>query len=55
MSPTVPLYEEDGTTFSGPVGGMSDRQNPLRELYQNRDNNLETWRIFSNAFRTDTD
>lgn len=50
MSPTVPLYEEDGTTFSGPVGGMSDRQNPLRELYQNRDNNLETWRIFGNAF-----
>ena len=50
MSPTVPLYEEDGTTFSGPVGGMSDRQNPLRELYQNHDNNLETWRIFGNAF-----
>jgi TonB-linked SusC/RagA family outer membrane protein len=22
MSPTVPLYEEDGTTFSGPVGGI---------------------------------
>jgi TonB-linked SusC/RagA family outer membrane protein len=50
MAPTVPLYEVDGTTFSGPVGGMSDRQNPLRELYQNRDNNLETWRIFGNAF-----
>lgn len=27
MSPTVPVYEEDGTTFAGPVGGMSDRQN----------------------------
>ena len=32
MAPIVPVYEEDGTTFSGPVGGMSDRQNPLREL-----------------------
>ena len=40
MSPTVPVYEEDGVTFSGPVGGMSDRQNPLRELYHNRDNKL---------------
>lgn len=30
MAPTVPVYEKDGTTFAGPVGGMSDRQNPLR-------------------------
>lgn len=50
MSPTVPLYEEDGKTFSGPVGGMSDRQNPLREIYQNRDNNTEIWRVFGNAY-----
>ena len=50
MSPTLPIYEEDNTTFSGPVGGMSDRQNPLRELYHNRDNRLKMWRIFGNAF-----
>ena len=50
MSPTVPVFEEDGITFSGPVGGMSDRQNPLRELYHNRDNRLKIWRIFGNAF-----
>ena len=50
MSPTLPVYEEDGVTFSGPVGGMSDRQNPLRELYHNRDNRLKIWRIFGNAF-----
>ena len=50
MSPTVPVYEEDGETFGGPVGGMSDRHNPLRELYMNRDNRLKTWRIFGNAF-----
>jgi len=50
MAPTVPVYEEDGVTFSGPVGGMSDRQNPLRELYHNRDNKLKIWRIFGNAF-----
>ncbi len=50
MAPTVPVYEEDGETFSGPVGGMSDRQNPLRELYHNRDNRLKMWRIFGNAY-----
>jgi TonB-linked SusC/RagA family outer membrane protein len=50
MSPTLPVYEEDGVTFSGPVGGMSDRQNPLRELSHNRDNRLKIWRIFGNAF-----
>ncbi len=50
MSPTVPVYEEDGVTFGGPVGGMSDRQNPLRELYDNRDNRLEYWRMFGNAY-----
>ncbi len=50
MAPTLPVYEEDGTTFSGPVGGMSDRQNPLRELYHNRDNRLKMWRIFGNGY-----
>lgn len=50
MAPTVPVYEEDGKTFAGPVGGMSDRQNPMRELYMNRDNALKIWRLFGNAF-----
>lgn len=50
MAPTVPVYEEDGTTFAGPVGGMSDRQNPLRELSFNRDNKLNVWRLFGNAY-----
>lgn len=50
MSPTVPLYEIDGVTFGGPVGGMSDRQNPLREIVFNRDNRLKIWRIFGNGY-----
>ena len=50
MAPTLPVYEIDGTTFSGPVGSMSDRQNPLRELYHNQDNRLKKWRIFANAY-----
>jgi len=50
IAPTLPVYEIDGETFSGPVGGMSDRQNPLRELYHNKDNRLNKWRIFANAY-----
>lgn len=50
MAPIVPVYETDGTTFGGPVGSMSDRQNPLREMYQNRDNHLDYWRLFGNAY-----
>ncbi len=50
MAPTLPVFEEDGVTFSGPVGGMSDRQNPLREQYHNRDNRLKMWRIFGNGY-----
>lgn len=50
MSPTVPVYETDGVTFGGPVGSMSDRQNPLRELYDNRDNRLKVWRLFGNGY-----
>ena len=50
MAPTVPVYEKDGRTFAGPVGGMSDRQNPVREAYDNRDNHLDFWRIFGNAY-----
>ena len=50
MAPIVPVYEEDGVTFSGPVGSMSDRQNPLREAYHNRDNSLNYWRMFGNAY-----
>ena len=50
IASTVPAYEVDGVTFGGPVCGMSDRQNPLRELYHNRDNRLKKWRMFGNAY-----
>lgn len=50
MAPTVPLFEKDGTTYSGPVGGMSDRDNPLRILDWEKDNNLNIYRIFGNAY-----
>ncbi|MCQ2335393.1 MAG: TonB-dependent receptor [Paludibacteraceae bacterium] len=59
----IPVYEIDTETgawrdgsngkapqFGGPVCGMSDRQNPMRELYYNKDNMGKRWRIFGNAF-----
>lgn len=50
MPSSVPVFETDGTTYAGPVGSMSDRQNPLRELAFNRDNALKIWRLFGNAY-----
>lgn len=50
MPPIVPVFETDGTTYAGPVGSMADRQNPLRELAFNKDNALEIWRVFGNAY-----
>lgn len=50
MAPIVPVYEEDGVTYGGPVGGMADRQNPLRELEYNKNNDLGYWRVFGNAY-----
>lgn len=50
MPSSVPVFETDGTTYAGPVGSMADRQNPLRELAFNKDNALNVWRLFGNAF-----
>jgi len=50
MPSIVPAFEEDGVTYAGPVGSMADRQNPLRELAFNKDNALNVWRLFGNAY-----
>lgn len=50
MPSSVPVFEEDGKTYGGPVGSMADRQNPLRELAFNKDNALNVWRLFGNAY-----
>ena len=50
MPSTIPVFETDGVTYAGPVGSMADRQIPLRELALNKDNALNVWRIFGNAF-----
>lgn len=46
MPSIVPVFEIDGITYAGPVGNMSDRQNPMRELAFNKDNALKIWRLF---------
>ena len=50
MPSIIPLFETDGVTYAGPVGSMADRQNPLRELAFNKDNALNVWRLFGNAY-----
>lgn len=50
MPSIVPVFETDGITYAGPVGNMSDRQNPVRELAFNKDNALKIWRLFGNAY-----
>ena len=50
MPSSVPVFETDGTTYAGSVGSMADRQNPLRELAFNKDNALNVWRLFGNAY-----
>ena len=50
MPSIVPVFEKDGTTYAGPVGSMADRQNPMRELAFNKDNALNVWRLFGNAY-----
>lgn len=48
--PIVPVRTVDGKGWGGPVGGMNDRQNPVRLLVDNKNNDYEYYRIFGNAF-----
>ncbi|WP_165045501.1 TonB-dependent receptor [Dysgonomonas sp. ZJ709] len=50
MASIIPVYETDGVTFGGPIGSMPDRQNPVRQLYHNKDNQSTFWRLFGNAY-----
>ena len=51
MAPTVPVYEEDGETFAGPVGSMSrPSKSVVVSMYHNRNNHLDYWRLFGNAY-----
>lgn len=50
MHPILPVTLEDGS-FSSPLQLLnSDLANPVHQMYNGRDNNSESWRIFGNAF-----
>ena len=46
----VPVHTVDGVGWGGPVGGMSDRQNPVRLIEDNKQNYQDNLRLFGNAF-----
>ena len=48
--PIVPVHTVDGAGWGGPVGGMNDRQNPVRLLEDNKQNKYHFLRIFGNAY-----
>lgn len=48
--PIIPVRTVDGKGWGGPVGGMNDRQNPVRELEYNKDNGYKYLRLFGNGF-----
>jgi len=48
--PLIPVRTVDGIGWGGPVGGMNDRQNPVRLLEYNKDNGYKYLRMFGNAY-----
>lgn len=46
----VPVHTVDGVGWGGPIGGMSDRQNPVRLIEDNLQNYRDNLRLFGNAF-----
>ena len=48
--PIIPVRTVDGMGWGGPVGGMNDRQNPVRLLEDNKQNDYDFLRIFGNFY-----
>lgn len=46
----VPVHTVDGEGWGGPIGGMSDRQNPVRLIEDNKQNHHDNLRIFGNIY-----
>lgn len=46
----VPVHTVDGVGWGGPVGGMSDRQNPVRLIEDNLQNYQDQARLFGNVY-----
>lgn len=48
--PMIPVHTIDGEGWGGPSRGMNDRHNPMRLLYDNRNNAYAYWRLFGNTY-----
>jgi len=48
--PIIPVHTVDGAGWGGPSLGMNDRHNPMRLLYDNRNNKYNFWRLFGNVY-----
>ncbi|WP_325405157.1 TonB-dependent receptor [Agriterribacter sp.] len=46
----VPVHTVDGVGWGGPIGGMSDRHNPVRLIEDNLQNYQDVVRLFGNAY-----
>ncbi|HEU4553525.1 MAG TPA: TonB-dependent receptor [Chitinophaga sp.] len=49
QQPVVPVHTVDGG-WGGPAPGMTDRQNPVRLIEDNRQNKSNFYRLFGNAY-----
>ncbi len=49
FNPSIPVRDIYGN-YAGPVGGYSDRENPLARLERNADNRYTYWRMFGDAY-----
>lgn len=48
--PIIPVRTADGKGWGGPVGGMNDRQNPVRLQQDNKQNHYDYIRAFGNVY-----
>ncbi len=46
----VPIRTEDGSDWGGPTGGITDRDNPVRLITENKDNKYQFNRFLGNVF-----
>jgi len=46
----VPVHTVDGEGWGGPIGGMSDRHNPVRLVEDKKQNHFDVVRLFGNAY-----
>jgi TonB-linked SusC/RagA family outer membrane protein len=49
IQPIIPVHTIDGTGWGGPVSGMSDRQNPVRLIEDNKQNHEDYIRLFGDV------